>query len=76
MCDARSALWYIVCLAVSYVRSVPSGAPVLWLTSKRGQLLELMSTRIRCPASKMLDVGYSSNSNSYAAPGSMNSGLS
>ena len=64
MWEARPGLWWIVWCAASYVLSVPSGAPVLWFTSNLGQLLELMSRRMRCPAVNVFEVGYSSNSNS------------
>jgi hypothetical protein len=44
-------------LATRVWRSLPSGSPVLGLTSKRGKLLEEMSRRMRWPRAKRLLVG-------------------
>jgi hypothetical protein len=45
--EGRSPRWNTVCCATSSAVPCPNGAPVFGLRSKRGKLLELISTRIR-----------------------------
>ena len=47
---------WIVLVATTLLREVTVGSPVLVLTSKRGKLLEEMSSRMRWPAVKRFAV--------------------
>ncbi len=44
-----AAEWWIVCCATRGCVPLPSGSPVFRLRSNCGKLLDVMSTRIRCP---------------------------
>ena len=48
---------------------------MLRFRSKRGKLLELISTRMRCPGRKTLLVAHRSMVYSYTRPGSIGEGL-
>src|SRR5256885_14679692 len=56
--------------------ALPSGAPVLGFTSKRGKLLLEMSRRMRWPLRNRLEVGMGSMVMATTSPGVISSGCS
>src|SRR5206468_8003002 len=72
--EAMSSWWNIVCCAGTPFFPSPNGSPVLRFRSKRGKLLELISSRIRCPGRKTLLVAHKSMVNRYGFPDSISFG--
>lgn len=73
--EALSFSWKTVWRATSQVVPSPKASPVLRLRSKRGKLLELISSPMRWPGRKTLLVAHRSMVYRYAFAGSMRVGL-
>src|SRR3954466_1914500 len=73
-CDARAASMYTVFRATLSSSPLPSGAPLLGLTSKWGKLLDDTSSRIRWPRLNRLEVGKAVTLMAYTSPGAIKAG--
>jgi hypothetical protein len=70
----RSGSRYIRCRATLERDESLVSSPVLRLRSQRGKELEVISTRMRWPAPKVIPVAHRSITYSYTSPGTIGDG--